>query len=231
MTKGQCPKVIAYAWKRAINMQHKPPFILVPCLDISAYHCLQVLDVVFNNETWHIVNFYHDVQNNTSLKVLLKFDEDANTPMLILGNFNTHFPTQSPPDTPQSSWARQIEEWVARNLLTLTNNPGKITCKGAENEWDSVLDLAWYNEAAVQASTFTNLMIDWEGSLGSDHACLQVTAQTWSSRAQTTPETNLGFIIDPEKKRTESNPLNTAQPCCYYPSPQLLVKWNKQQQV
>ena len=182
-------------------MQHEPPFTLVPHLDISAHHCLQVLDVVFNNETWHIVNFYNDVWNNTSLKVLLNFGVDANMPMLILGNFNTHSPTWSPLDTPQSSWVRQIEEWAARNLLTLVNNPGKITHKGAEHEWDSVLDLAWYNKAEVQASTFTNLVIDWEGSLGSDHAHLQVTAQTWSSRAQTTPTTILGFIIDPEKKR------------------------------
>jgi hypothetical protein len=35
---------------------------------------------------------------------------------------------------------------------------------------DSVVDLAWYNDAATQSSSFTDLRIDWDGSLGSDHA-------------------------------------------------------------
>ena len=60
-SEGQRPKVMAYACKQATNTQHEPPFTLVPHLDIAAHPCIQVLDTVFNKETWHIINFYHDV--------------------------------------------------------------------------------------------------------------------------------------------------------------------------
>jgi hypothetical protein len=63
------------------------------------------------------------------------------------------------------------------NLLTLASNPGEITCRGAGNDRDSVIDLTWYNEASVQATMFTDLSIDWAGSLGSDHAMPHVLAR------------------------------------------------------
>jgi Endonuclease-reverse transcriptase len=118
---------------------------------------------------------------------------------LIVGDFNTHSPAWSPVDIPRSSWAGRIEEWAATNLLTLANNPGEITRRGADHERDSVIDLAWYNEAAIQKSTFTDLKIDWSGSLGSNHALLQITGQTWIEPAQTL-NNDLGFITDPEQK-------------------------------
>jgi hypothetical protein len=59
-------------------------------------------------------------------------------------------------------------------LLTLANDPGVITRKGAEHEHDSVIDLVWYNEAAIQLTTFSDLKVDWEGSLGLDHAMLVI---------------------------------------------------------
>ena len=96
-------------------------------------------------------------------------------------------------------WAGRLEEWAARNLLTLANNPGEITKKGAEHERDLAIDLVWYNEAAIQAVTFTGLAIDWEGSLGSDHAMLHVTGQTQEESQSHNLETNLGFIVDPER--------------------------------
>src|SRR5258707_5639609 len=99
---------------------------------------------------------------------------NAMVPTLVVGDFNTHSSTWSPPNVPRSSWVGQVEEWAATNLLTLANNPGEITRRGAEHECDSVINLVWYNKAAVQKGTFTNLHVDWEGSLGSDHARLQI---------------------------------------------------------
>jgi hypothetical protein len=81
----------------------------------------------------------------------------------------------------------------------LANNPGEITRRGAEHERDSVIDLAWYNEAAIQASTFAGLRVDWEGSLGSDHAALHVEGHTREAPTEGDTMDNLGFLADPEK--------------------------------
>ena len=79
-------------------------------------------------------------------------------------------------------------------------HPGEVTCKGADHKHDLVIDLAWYNEAAIQANTFTNLKIDWEGSLGSDHALLQVLAFLGPTCHPAPSDTNLGFMMDPDLK-------------------------------
>lgn len=67
----------------------------------------------------------------------------------------------------------RIEGWAATNLLTLPNNPGEITRRGAGHEEDSTINLASYNEAAKV--------------LGHLHR-------------PTPEETVPGFIIDLEKK-------------------------------
>ncbi len=67
----------------------------------------------------------------------------------------------SPQGIPQSRWANCIKEWATRNLLSLANAPGEITWKGTNLERDLVINLAWYNKAAVQAAT-QNI----EGNLG-----------------------------------------------------------------
>jgi hypothetical protein len=95
-----------------------------------------------------------------------------------MGDFNTHSRSWSPDNVNPSYWTWRLEEWAVSNLLTLANNPGTITRRGADNERDSVLDLAWFNAAAIDRATFTDLRVDWEGSLGSDHAALHITAQT-----------------------------------------------------
>ena len=69
-----------------------------------------------------------------------------------------------------------------------------------EHEQDSVIDLAWYNAAAVQQGTFSGLKIDWEGCMGSDHALLQVKGTTCSTSPQRAPAANLGFVINPDLK-------------------------------
>jgi Endonuclease-reverse transcriptase len=171
----------------------------VPCLDICMHPSIQILDIVHDNEEWRIINFYHDVRDNTCLQVLLDIDISTTTPTLIIGDFNTHSPAWSPPGIPQSHWTSRLKEWAATNLLMLANNPGEITRKGSEHEKDSVIDLAWYNEAAIQAATFLGLQLDWAGSLGSDHAMLQVTGHTQEHTYTTREEAKLGFLINPEK--------------------------------
>ena len=87
------------------------------------------------------------------------------------------------------------------NLLTLANTPGTITCRGASHKRDSTIDLAWFNEAAVLAANFSNLEIDWEGSLGLDHTLLRVKGQAHNNITDLLEEPPCGFVIDTEKTR------------------------------
>jgi hypothetical protein len=198
-TGGQRPKVMAYSCKPTQEGDNTTHFTVVPRLDVCAHPTIQVLDLIFEKEQWRVINFYHDIRDNTCLQKLLEIDIDAVIPTLVIGDFNTHSRAWSPPDTPRSHWAGRLEEWAAGNLLTLANNPGEITRKGAAHERDSVIDLAWYNEAAIQAATFTGLAIDWEGSLASDHAMIHITGHTREKSENQNLETDLGFVIDPEK--------------------------------
>ena len=147
---GAWPNVMAYNQQRASSPHNHPHFTLAPCLNVSSHPCLQVLNVIFNEDSWWLVNFYHDIRDGSSLKALLSLDLNMVIPTMVIGDFNTHSPTWSLPNNPRSRWANQIEEWAAANLLLLANNPGEITQRGMEHEQDSVIDLAWYNAAVVQ---------------------------------------------------------------------------------
>ena len=126
-TEGQRPKVMTYVCKPSPQAHKTPHFTAVPRLDLGLHPTLQVIDVVFDNEKWQVINFYHDIRDHTSLQALLTLDIDALTPTLVVGDFNTHSRSWSPPDTPCSHWATQLEEWAAVNLLSLANNPGEVT--------------------------------------------------------------------------------------------------------
>ena len=197
LTNGQRPKVMAYARKNSAHNPDTPHFTAVPRIDICAHPTVQVLDIILDDEQWRVINFYHDVWDNTSLQALLALDIDATTPTLLIGDFNLHSRTWSPPDTVRSAQATRFEVWAARNLLTLANNPGEITRRGAEHEKDSVIDLAWYNDAAIQGTTFARLEIDWAGSLGSDHAMLRTAGHPYEAQAAVYDK-DLGYVVDPE---------------------------------
>jgi Endonuclease-reverse transcriptase len=138
--------------------------------------------------------------------------------MLVVGDFNTHSSTWSPPDIPRSRWAGQLEEWASRNLLTLANNPGEVTHRGAEHEHNSVIDLAWFNEAAIQTGTFSNLQVDWEGSLGSDHAHLQIAGLSQPTVGQPLENPSTGFVVDPELKDEWIKSFKSSPPPLMLPS-------------
>jgi hypothetical protein len=199
--EGKAPKVMAYARKDLQHTSNSPHFTVVPRLDICAHPTVQVLDIVFDEETWQVINFYHDVLDITSRQALLALDISATTPTLVMGDFNTHSRSWSPPDTPRSSWATRMEEWAAANLLTLASTPGEITRRGSGNDRDAVLDLTWFNDAAVQSATFSNLVVDWSGSLGSDHAMIHVSGQTREHAPELeVNEAQLGYVVEPSKK-------------------------------
>jgi hypothetical protein len=85
------------------------------------------------------------------------------------------------------------------NLLMLANEPGVITRKGADHERSSTIDLTWYNDATIEDTVFSNWTLDWEGSLGSDHALTRVQGSLLRTNHQLQDETTeLGYVIEEE---------------------------------
>jgi hypothetical protein len=61
LLEGQRPRVMAYARKRSQDDQETPPFTIVPRNDIANHPCLQILDIIFDEEQWRVINVYHDI--------------------------------------------------------------------------------------------------------------------------------------------------------------------------
>ena len=151
---------MAYMQKQTKNTSGTTHFTLVPWLDISPYPAVKVLDLVFDHKQWQVINFYHDISNTSLLNMLLGLDINTTIPALVIGDFNVHSQTWSPPGIPCSKGATRIEQWAATNLLTLANTAREITRKGASHKRDSVINLAWFNGAMVRAFTFSDLIVD-----------------------------------------------------------------------
>src|SRR6266849_157041 len=72
LSEGNPPKVMAYVRKPTQHSTSTPRLTVVPRIDTCSHLTLQVLDVIFDNgEKWHVINFYHDIQDITSLQALL----------------------------------------------------------------------------------------------------------------------------------------------------------------
>ena len=125
--KDKRPKVMAYVRKQTQGTPGTAHFTVAPRINICPHPVVQVLNIIFDKEEWQVIHFYHDVQDASSLDALLGLDIDAIIPTLVIGDFNAHSQTWSPPDVPRSTGATCIEEWAATNLLMLANAPGEIT--------------------------------------------------------------------------------------------------------
>ena len=200
-TNDKRAKVLAYTRKRSWEGINAPTYFTATSrLDLCAHPCILVLDLTFDDSTWRLVNFYNDVGDATALQTLLRLDLDPTIPTLVSGDFNTHSRSWSPEGITPSTWASDIEEWALGNLLILANEPKVITRRGASHERSSVLDLTWYNDAAVEDTVFSDWTLDWEGSLGSDHALARVQGSLLRpSPPSQDDSTDLGFVIDEEK--------------------------------
>ena len=166
---------MAYTRKRTWEGVNSPAFFTAfSRLDLCAHPCVMILELSFDRTTWRIINFYNDVNDHSVLNTLLSLDLDPLIPTLVIGDFNMHSRTWSPENIMPSPWVERVKEWAVSNLLVLANEPGKITRKGADHQRSSTIDLTWYNDVAVEEATFSNWVLDWEGSLGSDHALTRV---------------------------------------------------------
>jgi hypothetical protein len=191
-------KVMAYSRK---SNKH---FTVANRLDLVSHPSLLILEVFAGDDHFYITNIYHDVKDPTCRHTLFNLELDPLIPALYIGDFNTHSPSWSPPGLPRSSWAHDLEDWAALNLLDLLNTPGVPTRFGEGTpdrpQRDSTIDLAWINAAAARDDIFHDFIIDKDASLGSDHAALLVTFFAPVDDAATGPPPHTGYKISPERE-------------------------------
>jgi hypothetical protein len=178
-TNGQRAKVMTYMRIHdRSHTFHKNHCQMIVCNDLASHSCLLITDIRVGTYYWRVLNFYNDVEDSLALNALLSLDLDATIPTLIIGDFNLHSSTWSPVGWATSNSAHRLEEWMAGQTFKLLSKPRIPTHMGEGGTWNSTIDLAWYNMVALMQGTFFGAEVDFGGSVGSDHALIQVIAST-----------------------------------------------------
>ena len=170
-TDKQRAKVITYTRKFVRSHARKQtPIRTVVRLDLARHPTVLITDHHVNQDCLRIINFYHDVNDPSSLRTLTALELDPEVPTILVGDFNMHSPSWLPEGWTRSPRVENFETWAANQTLELQTGRGDITRRGKEDERPSTLDLTWHNLAASLSLTLTPPTLDWEASLGSDHA-------------------------------------------------------------
>ena len=116
-----------------------------------------------------VINFYHNINDRSSLDVLLTLDLNSTVLMLLCRDFNLHSPSWLPVGFSQFTCSDAFKMWAARQTFSLQTPPDMVTHCGVEQEWPSMLDLMWHNLLADGCADLSPPMYDWEVSVSSDH--------------------------------------------------------------
>ena len=171
-TNNHIAKVMTYVRKYARTKEGRraTPIRTIPRLDLAHHPSILMTDHHVEHDRLHIINYYNDVDDPSSLQTLLTLSLDSTFPTILIGDFNLHSRSWSPETIPRSPNAHSFKAWAADQTFTLQTTLGTITRRGHAGERSSTLDLTFHNLATEMGSTITPPTLDWEASLGSDHA-------------------------------------------------------------
>jgi hypothetical protein len=123
------------------------------------------------------VNVYNPKGNGgDALTALFAVDLNQDMPTAVAGDFNLHHRQWSLYKDRNDSSGEELLEWAITNRLVLqndTDNPTP-TQRGTGDQRDSVIDLAFFNHAAIADAIFTDLEVinNIDAHLNSDHNAL-----------------------------------------------------------
>ena len=158
-----------------------------------------VVDFVFGEEILRILNIYHHTHGEPhhNLLHLLSLDMDPLTPMIIMGDFNTHSPVWSFPYSTISPWAAELVSWFDDQGFELWSPPCvAMWDSGRDDRRPLVLDLVLINEAASISEQITLPLISFDVSISSDHTALSLLWYPAESIALAPPPELSGYAID-----------------------------------
>jgi hypothetical protein len=146
---------------------------------------------------FRLINVYHQVpEKGHSLHGLFDSSLDSTIPTLVVGDFNTHSSLWSPPRLTRSPWADALESWLLDQHLSCRNPAGVVTWRGLPGQTPSTLDLLFLNPLALSSDRFSDPLVSFDLSLGSDHAALFTTFSFPSPLAPSPLPSLPGFRID-----------------------------------
>lgn len=124
-TDSQWANVITYMHKfTRTHTQKQTPIHTVARLDLAWHPALLITDHYINQGLLHIINFYHDINDPSSLRALISLDLDE-VPTILIGDLNMHSPYWSPEGWICSPCSGPFETWAANQTLKLQK--GKLT--------------------------------------------------------------------------------------------------------
>jgi hypothetical protein len=122
---GNTCKAIAYT-KKGLQCSHVIDNILNhPLVNPNSI----IIDVKEDNQVIaRLVNTYHAIPpTGHSLQYLFEYDAEDLTPMVIIGDFNTHSTIWSMEGKTPSTWARVFEDWLEQTDFLVMNPHRKPT--------------------------------------------------------------------------------------------------------
>ena len=100
-TTDQRAKVMMYTRQHSrVRQRQLIPWRCVVRYDLGHHPCLLVADIHDGPAVLQIVTFYNDIDDPSALPALLHLDLPPDIPTILVGNFNLHSPSWSPPDVP-----------------------------------------------------------------------------------------------------------------------------------
>ena len=99
-------KVLTYTRKFSrMHTNRLSPIHTIPRLDLIRHPTILITNHHIGSQSLRIINFYHDTEDTSSLHSLLELDLDSTFPTILIGDFNLHSHSWSPPDLPTSTHA------------------------------------------------------------------------------------------------------------------------------
>ncbi|KZT10154.1 uncharacterized protein LAESUDRAFT_756346 [Laetiporus sulphureus 93-53] len=168
------------------------------------------LQFIRTDLSFFVVNVYNrgSSERHHTVEALLQAQFPVTSLLIIGGDFNLRHRAWSLSSQPQyahSELGEQLTVWAASHNLLLLNDLDQPTHRGHQHQADSIIDLTW------SAATDTFASYDWDVSdqlrFGSDHRAISWTTDLIIPQTDE-PELDLGYRIDPEKRKDWTDTLN-----------------------
>ena len=182
------PRVVTFICKDLLTS-----FTAIPIPSLLHYDLLGIA-LEGPSCTLHILNFYHHVQGHQgNLLHILQASLDHSTPIVLGGDFNTHFELWSLRGKKTSPWAITLETWLDTKGFLSTVPEGAVSHVSSMSR-PSLIDFIFVNEAFLEVPNFpSTCSVSFKLSLGSDHVALLLPLPILSPIH--TPPRPLGWII------------------------------------
>ncbi|KAL4256816.1 hypothetical protein AB1N83_011418 [Pleurotus pulmonarius] len=170
------PKVATYVRRNVLGLT------ATPRPDIAKHPNILPVEFTYGNFSFLTVNVYNEGNGAKAeaITMLSLLPLNPLIPTVVAGDFNLH----------HGMWS----------LTSVANQLGARTRVGISGQRDSVIDLAFFNRAAINSATFSPPVVDEDLSFGSDHNALVYAANLPALEEEEGISGDLGKRLDPGKQ-------------------------------